>query len=215
MVKVGPTPSVVAVQTNIWDTASGLNLGFEKGRTHFKAWVGVRTSDTAVPELTQGETQPITAFYREGYLRYDIVKHLSGPFSLQFQGFHRHRWEPVSFAKPWNEGENYTALQWSPHFSGAFGFEYLAKEKCQPGLSNTLSSPARPERDTCYYVNGGVQWRAGTAGEDRPSTKYVAKLLNSVGVFVGQRRGATRCVSGVCRQFPPFEGARLEVTSRF
>lgn len=213
--KVGAMTTSVAVQTNIWDGATGLDQGFEKGRTHVKAWVGVRTSDTAVPEQTQAESGAITAFYREGYLRYDIVKHLAGPFSLQLQGFHRHRWEPVSFVKPWNEGENYTALQWSPHLSGAVGFEYLNKEKCQPGLSNTLSSPARPERDTCFYVNGGVQWRAGSAGEDRVSTKYLAKLLDSVGVFVGQRRGATRCVSGVCRQFPPFEGARLEVTSRF
>lgn len=212
---VGLGGTMVAVQTNIWDTASGVDLGFEKRRTHVKAWVGVRTSDTDVPEQTQAEAQPITAFYREGYLRYDIVKHLGGPFSLQLQGWHRHRWEPVSFVKPWNEGENYTALQWSPHFSGAFGFEYLAKEKCQPGLSATLTGPARAQSNDCYFVNGSVQWRAGTAGEDKPATKYAAKLFDTVGIFVGQRRGATRCVSGVCRQFAPFEGARLEVTSRF
>jgi hypothetical protein len=121
----------------------------------------------------------------------------------------------VSFVKPWTEGENYTALQWSPHLSGAFGVEYLMKDQCQPPRSGTLSAPARAEKDTCFYVNGGVQWRSGSAGEERPSTKYVAKLFDAVGLFVGQRRGATRCVSGVCRQFPPFEGARLEITSRF
>ena len=206
---------MVAVQTNIWDAASGADLGFEKGRTHFKAWVGVRTSDTAVAELTQAEAQPISAFYREGYLRYDIVKHLSGPFSLQFQGWHRHRWEPISMPKPWTEGENYTALQWSPHLSAAFGFEYLLQDQCQPPRSATITGPARPEKDTCIYANGSLQWRAVGAGEERPSTKYVARLFDGVGVFVGERRPATRCVSGVCRQFPAFDGARLEITSRF
>ena len=208
--QTAPTP----VQTNIWDAASGVDLGFEKGRTHVKAWVGVRTSDTAVPEQTQGEAEPITAFYREGYLRYDIVKHLTGPFSLQLQGWHRHRWEPVSFAKPWNEGENYTALQWSPHLSAIFGFEYFAKDQCLPARSATQTQPARAQGDFCSYFNGGLQWRSAGAGEGTPR-KYVAQLFDGVGLFVGQRRGAVRCVSGVCRQFPPFEGARIEITSRF
>ena len=34
-------------------------------------------------------------------------------------------------------------------------------------------------------------------------------------LFVGQQRGAFRCASGVCRFFPPFEGARAELTLRF
>src|SRR5262249_30249165 len=123
-------------------------------------------------------------------------------------------WEPVSFAKPWNEGENYTALQWSPHLSAIFGFEYLAKEQCQPLRSATLTQPARAESDFCTYVNGGLPWRSAGAGEGR-ATRYVAQLFDGVGLFVGQRRPATRCVSGVCRQFPAFEGARIEITSRF
>jgi hypothetical protein len=40
-------------------------------------------------------------------------------------------------------------------------------------------------------------------------------LFDTINVFVGQRRGAIRCVSGVCRLFPPFEGAKFELTSRF
>jgi hypothetical protein len=43
----------------------------------------------------------------------------------------------------------------------------------------------------------------------------IEQILDTVNLFVGQRRGAVRCVSGVCRRFPPFEGARLELTSRF
>jgi hypothetical protein len=215
--QVNGTTTVVPVQTNIWDAATGLDLGFAKGKTHVKAWVGVRTSDTAIPEQTRGEALGdfITAFYREGYVRYDMIFHLTGPFSLQLQGFHRHRWEPVSFAKPWNEGENYTALQWSPHLSAVFGYEYFAKDGCEPFRYQTLSSGARAQQNFCNYVSGGLQWRAGSTWADKPRTKYVAQLFDAVNLFVGQRRGAIRCVNGSCRQFQPFEGARLEVTSRF
>jgi hypothetical protein len=138
-------------------------------------------------------------FYREGYIRYDLVKHLGGPFSLQFQGFHRRRFEPVAFAEPWMEGENYTALQWSPHVVAIFGYEYFGKKGCDPGSEDPL----------CHYVNGGLQWRSSS------SERVVERIFDTVSLFVGQRRGAIRCVSGVCRQFPPFEGARLEIVSRF
>jgi hypothetical protein len=201
-----------ARQTNIWDTAAGFDLGFEKGKTHVKAWVGVRTSDLASPPpgaLTD-------AFYHEGYVRYDMVFHLKGPFSLQFQGWHRHRYEPATPPPNlWTEGENYTALQWSPHLSVIFGYEYLAKGQCEPSRVATLTQPARAEREFCNYVSGGLQWRSSTTWAEKPRAKYVAQLFDTVNLFVGQRRPATRCVSGVCRQFPAFEGARLEVTSRF
>lgn len=52
-----------------------------------------------------------------------------------------------------------------------------------------------------HYVNGSALWRF------TPDT--------SVRAFVGQQRPALRCVSGVCRQFPPFEGAKVELVMRF
>jgi hypothetical protein len=51
------------------------------------------------------------------------------------------------------------------------------------------------------YFNGTVRFR--------PSSD------SSVTLFAGQQRGALRCVGGVCRVFPPFEGARLDGTVRF
>ena len=59
------------------------------------------------------------------------------------------------------------------------------------------SNPAVP----ATYFNGQAVYKITTA--------------SSIGVFVGQRRGALRCVGGVCRVFPPFEGARLDATVRF
>jgi hypothetical protein len=200
-----------AHRTDTWDGAVGVDLGFDAGQTHVKAWVGARTTNFA--DLA-ASTSGSDAFYREGYVRYDLVKHLTGPFSLQFQGFHRHRAEPLVVGdNGWTEGENYTALQWSPHLSAVFGYEYMVKAGCQPGRPATLSLPERTQKDVCHFVNGGVTWRSGSGGEG--AKRVLAQLFDTVGVFVGQRRAALRCVSGVCRQFPPFEGARLEITSRF
>ncbi|MEJ7734827.1 MAG: hypothetical protein WKG00_37265 [Polyangiaceae bacterium] len=71
--------------------------------------------------------------------------------------------------------------------------------RLQPGADKVL----------CHYVNGGVQYKSN-------STDHAwEQVLDTVTLFVGQRRGAVRCVSGVCRLFPPFEGVKLEVVSRF
>src|SRR5262249_10307333 len=109
-------------QTDTWDTGVGTELRFDGGKSHGFALIGARLTDLEVPApVAKTPDISTTTFYREGYIRYDIVKHLSGPFSLQFQGFHRHRDQPQEF-QPWSEGENYTAIQWSPHLSAIFGY---------------------------------------------------------------------------------------------
>ena len=187
-----------ALRTNTWDTAAGTELELERGKSHVKAWAGARQSDVAVP-YSGFVNGPGEIFYSEGYVRYDVVKHLVGPFSLQLQGNHRRRYKPENFARSWLEGENYTALQWSPHISATFGYEYTSQEGCEPGRTEGL----------CHYFNGGLQWKSGSGGT------VLDQIFDTVQVFVGQRRGGLRCVSGVCRFFPPLEGARLELVSRF
>jgi len=187
-------------RTNDIDVAFGTDLDLERGQSHAKAWVGIREDDLDVPSDAGPIRSPTSVFYREGYIRYDLTKHVSGPFSLQAQGFHLRRYEPGSIAEPWYEGENYTALHWSPHFSFIFGYEYQTKEGCEPGNA---------AKTICHYFSGGAQWKSAS------TEKFAYKLFDTVNLFVGQRRGAIRCVSGVCRQFPPFEGAKIELVSRF
>lgn len=55
--------------------------------------------------------------------------------------------------------------------------------------------------DLKHYFNGSVLYRI------TPDTSFR--------LFAGQQRPALRCVSGVCRMFPPFEGAKLEFVARF
>lgn len=196
------------LQTETWDSAAGVELRLDGGASLVRAWAGGRTSDLAAPS---GAIDNTTTFYREGYLRYDLVKHLAGPFSVQLQGFHRKRFEPISRTNAWFEGENYTSLQWSPHLAAVFGYEYLAKEGCQPAAGATVSQPNRPARDVCHFINGGLSWRSRASG----AASVLESVFDTVSIFVGQRRGAVRCVSGVCRLLPPFEGGKIEITSRF
>jgi hypothetical protein len=65
------------------------------------------------------------------------------------------------------------------------------------------------DHSLCSYFNGGLQWKSNSTGTT------LSHLINSVQLFFGQRRGGIRCVSGVCRNFPAFEGGRLDVVSRF
>jgi hypothetical protein len=192
-------------RTDTWDTAVGLDFSRDGGKSHARAWLGARIAERAV--ATEGTTLPgpTNVLYYEGYIRYDLVKHLKGPFSLQLQGFHRNRFLPGSHARPWNEGENYTALHWSPHLSAIFGYEYSTRPGCQPERAGSDDY----EVVLCHYVSGGLTYRSGN------TDTLLNQIFNTVNVFVGQRRGAIRCVSGVCRLFPPFEGARLELVSRF
>jgi hypothetical protein len=186
------------MQTNTWDTAIGGELQFEHAKSHAFGWTGVRLTDRETPQNIGPGGYESTSFYREGYVRYDLVKHLGGPFSVQAIGNHRRRFEPLTDAFAWNEGENYTAFQWSPHFAAVFGYEYSTREGCRPGVTGAF----------CNYFNGALQWRSAS------SDHVLSQIFDTVQIFVGQRRGALRCVAGVCRQFPPFEGAKLELVSR-
>ncbi|WP_437276950.1 DUF6029 family protein [Sorangium sp. So ce375] len=177
-------------RTDTWDTAAGTEIDFDGSRSHVRAWAGVRQSD---------EADTGRLFYSEGYVRYDVVKHLAGAFSIQVQGNSRRRYRPENFESSWLEGDNYLALQWSPHLSAIFGHEYTSQPGCEPGKGG----------DLCHFFNGGLQWKAGS------TRTTLDRIVDTAQLFVGQRRGGLRCVSGVCRFFPPFEGARLELVSKF
>jgi hypothetical protein len=76
------------------------------------------------------------------------------------------------------------------------GFDYAPHWSVALGFSYD-TNPAVPPT----YFNGQLGYRISSD--------------SSLSLFVGQRRGALRCVGGVCRVFPPFEGAALDLTLRF
>ncbi len=167
----------------VWDLAAGAELSSKDRKSRGHVTVGARVDETdRVIRDAFGDTH---LYYQEAYLRYDVIRSVGGPFSLQFQGWHRRRRQSFGGAdEPWFEGQQLTGFDWAPHLSVAAGVEYD-------------TSPLTPDT----YFNGQVTYKVTQA--------------SSVSLFAGQRRGSLRCVGGVCRVFPPFEGARLDATVRF
>jgi hypothetical protein len=128
--------------------------------------------------------------YQEQHAEYSVAKYLGGPWSLEVQGRYRHRRE-----NGFNLDATRTSAWWTE------GENYVAvrvvpKWVFSQGFefTNLIGQPL-------LYFNGAVTYKLTSS--------------SNVRVFVGQQRGAFRCASGVCRYFPPFEGARAELTLRF
>ena len=182
----------------VWDAAVGTEFTTQKRKSRANFAVGGRhdTTDRAIADANGNDTN---LFYQEGYLRFDWIQWLGGPYSLQFQGWHRRRKQTLGGPKdPWWEGQQLFGFEWAPKLSLAFGVEYNSNDLF---AATTEPSPEADLPDITWYFNGQAKWRFDSA--------------SSVSLFVGQRRGALRCVGGVCRVFPPFEGARLDATVRF
>jgi len=120
-----------------------------------------------------------------GHIEWDGTQVLPHGLSIETQGFVLMRNEPLLMVRPWTEGNAYVALKWTPYLVATLGYEWT-----------TLQSTAA----THHYFNGALQWNITTA--------------SSLRVFVGGTRGGLKCISGVCRVFPPFTGARLELVVR-
>jgi hypothetical protein len=124
-------------------------------------------------------------YYREIYARYDAVQALGGPFALELQGWHRRRHETLG-------------PQLTPWYEGenTIGLDWGTAWAFAFG--SEYNTDVKPPTT---YFNGGARYK--------PTSE------SSVGIFVGQRRGALRCVGGVCRVVPGFEGVRIDASVRF
>lgn len=124
-------------------------------------------------------------FYREIYTRHQATLALGGPYAIELQGWHRRRHQTLGGP----------GVPWTQG-DELVGFDYAPRWYVALGFSYD-TNPAVPPT----YVNGQLGYKLSSD--------------SSVSLFVGQRRGALRCVGGVCRVFPPFEGAALDLTLRF
>jgi len=124
-------------------------------------------------------------FYRELFLRYDVSEPLGGDFALELQGVHRRRRETV--------GGPAEAWLEGQHSTGIDWGQRLS-------VALGVEYDSRPDVPH-GYLNGMIAYRPSNA--------------LSLSLFAGQRRGALRCVGGVCRIYPPFEGLRLDATLRY
>jgi hypothetical protein len=80
-----------------------------------------RASDESARAIATAQG-PTHAFYRELYARYDVVKTLGGPFTLELQGWHRRRHETLGAElTPWLEGEHTTGVGYGAAWLLALG----------------------------------------------------------------------------------------------
>ncbi len=129
--------------------------------------------------------------YREQHVEYSIAKYLGGPWSLEVQGRHRRRREQNLNVDP----TTYVANWWVE------GENYVAVRMAPKWVITQGFEYMTQTGQPLLYFNGALLYKFTSS--------------SNVRLFVGQQRGAFRCASGICRFFPPFEGARAELTLRF
>ncbi len=129
-------------------------------------------------------------FYREGSMQFLVNKQISGPYAAEVVGRHRLRWQ---------EGENLQTGTAEAYWREGETYTSL---KIAPTwvFTQGFEYTTRAGFPT-YYLNGSLLYRI------TPN--------DNVKLLVGQQRGGLKCVSGVCRIFPAFEGIRAELTLRF
>ena len=130
-------------------------------------------------------------YYSEWHADYTLTKHITGPYSLELIGRHRLRKEENQNIRVTSEG----AAFWrqGEHYTA---LKVSPKWVFSQGIEYTtqIGFPT-------YYVNGAVLYRFSSESNIR--------------VFGGQQRGGLKCVSGICKVFPAYSGARVELTLRF
>ncbi len=175
---------------NIYYGLVGLEANWQQHRSHFNINGGVRyqiyNSYAPLPPPSPINENP-SLNAAEWWIQYDIVQALTSIYSLELDGLHRHHQDCTigSACLFWQQGYAYLSLK-RTSITVSGGLEYYT-------LSPTLDQP--------YYFNGSVSWIASES------------LL--VRAFVGGREAGLRCINGICRQFPGFNGINLEVVVHY
>jgi hypothetical protein len=130
-------------------------------------------------------------YYDELSFQYSITKYISGPYAVEFAGRHRLRKQADENIR----GDSFVGSPWRQG-------EHMTALKVAPKwvLSQGIEYTTQIGLPT-YYFNGGILY------------KFTSQ--SNIRLYAGQNRGGLRCVSGICRVFPAFSGARAELTIRF
>ena len=129
-------------------------------------------------------------YYREGYVNYTLSKHVRDALTVELNGRHRMRRREGN-----NVDDNGDAQTWRE------GEHYTAIKIAPSWVITQGFEYTTTNAQPTYYWNGNVYYRFDGGSNLR--------------VLAGQQRGGLRCVSGVCRIFPAYEGVRAELTVRF
>lgn len=174
------------------DPYAGAEIRWDQGRSHLFPSGGYRVERCLDgPDAMDCQSGAINGdFQRIGHLEWDFTQYLPRRLSIEAQGFALFRSgdkaeNPDGTPASWVEGNAYFAFKWTPHLIFTFGYEWSTRPST---------------RINEHFFNGSMQWNFTTA--------------SSLRLFAGGTRGGLRCISGVCRDFPSFTGAQLELVVR-
>lgn len=173
------------IRNTVWDPWAGFEWNASDNRSHIYGSIGTRFDNTPEPEVYAGIDEPTTSFYREFY-------HARYDIVAKIKG-------PISLQTAGFHRYRFKAEQKStPWFEGENYLSLLFAPRLTAAFGYEYTTVFGSHKN---FFNGQILYRFTTD-----------KTLR---VFVGQSRPALRCVSGVCRQFPAFEGAKVEAVFRF
>jgi len=136
------------------------------------------------------------AFYREYAAQYSVTKYIGGPFSIELAGRHRLRKQHEENVRTSIDPAADPTGSWWRQGEHQTALKVAPKWILSQGIEYTTFL-GLPE----WYFNGTLLYRFTSESNIR--------------IYAGQNRGGLRCVSGICRVFPAFSGARVELTLRF
>jgi hypothetical protein len=138
------------------------------------------------------------AYQRIGWFDWDFIQGLPHNLSIESQGralFRTEgRFKQGLPPEQWTEGNAYVALKWTPYLIAAAGLEWSNRELL-------INEAGEEHIEYALFPNGMLQYNITTS--------------TSIRFFAGGQRGGLKCISGVCRVFPAFRGARLDAVVRF
>jgi hypothetical protein len=121
------------------------------------------------------------------HVKYLASQWLAGPYSLELNGLHMsHRDDVGGRWVPWMEGQAYLSLKRAGLWSVALGYEYYTEA---------------PETTRTQYLNVNLA--------------YTINRNLTLRAMGGGQRGGIKCVNGICRTYPAFDGARLELVAKY
>ena len=158
----------------------------------------------------------VTLFWGVSYWLIDVSLAEVGPFTLNALRFLVAFFIAVIFTFPKLKTVDRVTIKYSAiigfallfvYIGATFGVKYTSLRSVFFGHEYTTRESA--VKPGAFLESGGVQHFLNVGLQNKFSDAISLK------VFAGQQRGALKCVSGVCRVFPPFEGAKAELVVRY
>ncbi len=197
-----------------FDGYVGIDLRAPKDASFLIVTAGVRDDHTVggyspTPGLPiePGGTPVNGTFYHEGWIEADGQWVVNPNLSLEVDTWHRDRTEATT-GETWREGQTYLNVKVTPKYVFYLGHEYTTRPSIVRSTASLVANGCTTNCST-FLVDGGTQHYLNVGAQLKIADAVQVRL------FAGEQRAALKCVSGVCRFFPAFEGVRTELVLRY